>query len=95
MVVLQHGADRPGADTASVKRSSEGLQKDGVRVYVVGVGSSVSRNDLAAFASSNSDVLHLPSLSDSRMARRLIDTLCEGMLFLLLLLVWCSWCLGL
>ncbi|XP_028394319.1 uncharacterized protein LOC114518504 isoform X2 [Dendronephthya gigantea] len=78
LVVLQLGADRPGADTASVKRSSEGLQKDGVRVYVVGVGSSVSRNDLVAFASSNNDVLHLPSLSDKRLAGRLIDTLCEG-----------------
>ena len=79
LVVLQLGEDRPGADAASVKRSSEGLQKDGVRIYVIGVGSSVSRNDLAAFASSNSDVLHLPSLADSSIAKKLIDTLCEGM----------------
>ena len=58
-----------------------------MRVYVVGVGSSVSRNDLTKFASSNSDVLHLPSLRDPGMARRLIDTLCEGKLMFVQLLL--------
>ena len=73
-----------------MKRSSEGLQKDGVRVYVVGVGSSVSRNDLVAFASSNNDVLHLPSLDDKRLAGKLIDTLCEGMFSLFVVVMLCS-----
>ena len=62
-----------------------------MRVYVVGVGSSVARNDLAAFASSNSDVLHLPSLSDRGMARRLINTLCEGMFLLAMVFVVQPW----
>ena len=84
---MQLGANRPGADSASVKRSSEGLQKDGVRVYVIGVGSDVSRSDLTTFASSNSDVLHLPSLNDPGLARNLIDTLCEGKL-LMVVVTW-------